>query len=252
VVTLDMRLDVGDELVVGLPANGNAAGAIDCLGHDPPFGPDRVYGAGKFKPSSCASPKGRRLRPGGAGLSRRRTDAGAAASAPVPGRLTTIAGDNPNWSARALPAHVPPAKRAFLIPGRKRSFRPGPELRQGLFGSLLLGGLLRLAVADSELLPIDDRCRGEAPVVRRPLDLEHGVVHRLAPSRQCLLELGLVVDVAVQRLVDAAREGLDDRLLDLLEAMFEKQRGQRCFEQGSKDVPVPRPTAELVFGNVDA
>src|SRR5438309_5447520 len=30
--------------VVGLPANGNAAGAIDCLGHDPPFGPDRVYG----------------------------------------------------------------------------------------------------------------------------------------------------------------------------------------------------------------
>src|SRR5439155_8909879 len=171
------------------------------------------------------------------------TPRGPAASAPVPGRLTTIAGDNPNWSARALPAHVPPAKRAFLIPGRKRSFRPGPELRQGLFGSLLLGGLLRLAVADSELLPIDDRCRGEAPVVRRPLDLEHGVVHRLAPSRQCLLELGLVVDVAVQRVVDAAREGLDDRLLDLLEAVFEKQRGQRCFEQGSKDVAVPRQTA---------
>jgi hypothetical protein len=36
----------------------------------------------------------------------------------------------------------------------------------------------------------------EAAVVRRPLDLEDGVVHLLARARERFLELRLVVDVA--------------------------------------------------------
>src|SRR2546426_3439695 len=71
------------------------------------------------------SPKGRRLRPGGAGLSRRRTDVGAAASAPVPTRLTAIANRRRGKSARAPPAHVP-REAAYPTLGESESFRPVP------------------------------------------------------------------------------------------------------------------------------
>src|SRR5580765_1517064 len=77
-VALDVLLDIGDELIVCLPANCHAAGAIYCLSHDPPFGRARVYAP--VPPGH----RGRRLRPGAAGLSRRRTDAGADAMRPCP------------------------------------------------------------------------------------------------------------------------------------------------------------------------
>src|SRR5205823_6295469 len=51
VVGLDMRLDIGDELVVGVAAQRLAAWAIDFLGHDPPFGPAGVYAAETSTPS---------------------------------------------------------------------------------------------------------------------------------------------------------------------------------------------------------
>src|SRR5438093_6493558 len=56
-----------------------------------------------FRPDP-AKHKGRKLRPGEAGLSWRRTDAGADALAPVPARKGTTA--KHHWSARARPARV--------------------------------------------------------------------------------------------------------------------------------------------------
>ena len=77
-VALNVLLDIGDELVVRLPANCHPAGAIDCLSHDPPFRSRAGVYADQLP---THSDQGRRLRPGEAGLSRRRTDAGADASA---------------------------------------------------------------------------------------------------------------------------------------------------------------------------
>ena len=51
----------------------------------------------------------------------------------------------------------------------------------------------------------------ERAVVRRALDVQHRVAHRAASPGKRLLKLGLEVDVAGQRVVDPAREGLDDR-----------------------------------------
>ena len=92
--------------------------------------------------------------------------------------------------------------------------------------------------------------RREAAIVRRPLDLEHGIIHRLAAPRERFLELGLVVDMAVQRVVDPAGERLHDRLLDLLETVLEKERGEGGFEECREHVAVSRETAELVRWNV--
>jgi len=68
------------------------------------------------------SHQGRTLRPGEAGLSGRRTDAGAAASAPVPARKGTDAEQRHQRSARALPAHVQ-REAPYPDPERKGSFR---------------------------------------------------------------------------------------------------------------------------------
>src|SRR6266576_2714750 len=75
-----------------------------------------------FRPSSWVAFKGRRLRPGGAGLSRRRTHVGTDAPAPVPTRLTSTANRRRGKSARAPPAHVQ-REAPYTTPARKRSFR---------------------------------------------------------------------------------------------------------------------------------
>ena len=49
------------------------------------------------------------------------------------------------------------------------------------------------------------------PVVRRPLHGQHRVLHLAPGARERLLELGLRVDVARARVLDALLERLDDR-----------------------------------------
>src|SRR5262245_53878386 len=127
------------------------------------------------------------------------------------------------------------------------AFRNDAERLEGLAGGLLLGGLLRRAATHPELLPGDLRGAHEPTIVWRPLDLEHGVVHLLARARESLLELGLVVDMARSRVLDALPEGLDDRGLDLLEAVLEVDGGDRRLEDGRENVPGARDPLQLVL-----
>src|SRR6478609_5422773 len=144
-----------------------------------------------------------------------------------------------------------------MAPGRTRPARSSldrryldAELGERLLGSFLLGSLLRLAGPLPQLLAVDYCGTAEAAVVRRPLDLEHGVVHRLSASRQRLLQLRLVVDVTRQRVLDAAGEGLDNRPLDRLESVLQEERGERSLEQRCEDVAVVREPVQLVVRNV--
>ena len=75
--------------------------------------------------------------------------------------------------------------------------------------------------------------------MRGPVDLEHGVRDRLPETRERLLQLGLVVDVRRQRVLDPSRESRDDRVLDLLEPVLEEERAERGLEQRGQHVPVP-------------
>ena len=88
--------------------------------------------------------------------------------------------------------------------------------------------------------------------MRRAFDLEHAVVHGLPAPCKRLLQLRLVVDVACQRIVDPPRERLHDRALDLLEAVFEEERGQCGLQQGREDVAVAREALELLRRDVGA
>src|SRR5690349_24925959 len=88
------------------------------------------------------------------------------------------------------------------------------ERVEGLLRRFLLGRLLRLSRALAELLAVDHGRAAETAVVRRPLDVEHGVADRLSAPRERLLQLGLVVDVARQRVLDAPGERIHDRTLD--------------------------------------
>src|SRR5438270_8546379 len=83
-----------------------------------------------------------------------------------------------------------------------RGFRR--ELRECLLRRRLLGLLLRAPRADAGLLPVDRHGAGERPVVRGPLDLDHGVPHLPMPARDRLLQLGLVVDLLGAGVRDAA------------------------------------------------
>ena len=94
--------------------------------------------------------------------------------------------------------------------------------------------------------PRDVRSAHEPPVVRRALDLEHGVVHLPARPGERLLELRLVVDVARARVLDLVGEGLDDRRLDLLEAVLEVERSDGRLEHRGQHVAAPRDALELV------
>src|SRR5215211_3226245 len=82
---------------------------------------------------------------------------------------------------------------------------------EGLLGGVLLGLLLRPTASDADLLAVDRRRSREDPVVRRALRLDDGIGDTASVPRQELLQLGLVVDVARERVVDAPLEGLDDR-----------------------------------------
>src|SRR5215208_4240181 len=101
------------------------------------------------------------------------------------------------------------------------------EAFERLAGGLLLGRLLGASRTNAELLAADGGRGGEAAVVRRPFHLDDAVVDALAAARERLLQLGLVVDVARARVLDAVREGIDDRALDRLEAVLEEERRQR-------------------------
>jgi hypothetical protein len=82
--------------------------------------------------------------------------------------------------------------------------------------------------------------------MRRPLRRQHDVRNLPAGARQRLLELGLVVDVARQRVLDPVDERLDDGRLDRGETVLEEQRAERGLEERREDVPVPREPVELL------
>jgi hypothetical protein len=120
------------------------------------------------------------------------------------------------------------------------------ERVQRLPRGFLLGSLLRRPTTDPELGARDMRGADEPPVVRRALDLEHGVVHLLAGARERLLELRLVVDVARAGVLDLVAEGCDDGGLDRLEAVLEVERSERGLEQSRKDVSAAGDAVELL------
>ena len=111
----------------------------------------------------------------------------------------------------------------------------------------LLGGLLRRAAADAELLAGDVGRADEAPVVRWALDLEDGVVHLLARPCERLLELRLVVDVARAGVLDPLAERLHDGWLDALEPDLEVHGRDGGLEHGCEDVPAARDPLQLVL-----
>ncbi len=97
-------------------------------------------------------------------------------------------------------------------PGRRLGGRGDLECLERLPRGLLLGILLRGASPRAE----PARRRRAPPTVKirscaGPSGREQRVGDRLAAPRDLLLQLGLVVDVVGERVVDAAREGLDDR-----------------------------------------
>ena len=179
---------------------------------------------------------------------RGRSDSAAARTSPAAGTHVEILVrsapmlDEPREAAartrpETLAAH--PSRRA---PGVE------PERRERLLSRLLLGGLLRRAAADAELLAVDQRRAREAPLVRRALDLEDLVLHRATVAGERLLQLRLVIDEGRQRVVDPVRERVDDSLLDLLEAVLEEERAERRLEQRREDVAVADEPVELVLG----
>src|SRR6266496_4329 len=117
-----------------------------------------------------------------------------------------------DWSSSFRGGERPPHRLS-------RAGEPGERLA----GGFLFGGLLRRALSDTRFLAVDHRRGRERPVVRRPVHVEHGIGNRPAEPRECFLELGLVVDVGRERVLDPAGEGADDGVLDPLEAVLEKE-----------------------------
>src|SRR5438445_6007317 len=118
--------------------------------------------------------------------------------------------------------------RSFQTGAQAETARPGNGVAsdassrvvqavESLPRSRLLGGLLRAPRPHSGLDAVDHRRAREGPVVRRALHLEHRVGHLAAPAGELLLELGLVVDMGVERVADPTLEGGDHRAFDLLE-----------------------------------
>ena len=123
--------------------------------------------------------------------------------------------------------------------------RMNAECRQRLGRRLLLGGLLRRAAADAELLAVDERGADEPALVRRPVDVEHVVLDAAPRPRQRLLELRLRVDVTGARILDPLVEGLHDRRRDDVEAVLEVDGRDRGLQQRGEHVPAQRDAVEL-------
>src|SRR5215211_83412 len=137
---------------------------------------------------------------------------------------------------------LPPPIGFTRLRGLGRLLGRDAEAFERLAGGLLLGRLLGASRTNAELLAADGGRGGKAAVVRRPFHLDDA----LAAARERLLQLGLVVDVARARVLDAVREGIDDRALDRLEAVLEEERRQRGLEQGREHVAVADEARELV------
>ena len=87
--------------------------------------------------------------------------------------------------------------------------------------------------------------------MRRPVDVEHRVRHRVPEAGGRFLELGLVVDVRRARVLDAPGEGGHDRILDPLEAALEEERSEGRLEQSGQHVLVFREAIQLFLGHVE-
>src|SRR5437868_10355466 len=148
---------------------------------------------------------------------------GCAARRCRPARRQTRRGPSRRTGNRPSASFEPPL-------GRRKTTRRRRAVERLLRGCLL-GGLLRAAGADTRLLAVYHRGAGERPVVRRALHLEHGVGDLQPAPGELLLQLGLVVDVARERVGDPALEGSDDCLLDGLEAVLEVDAGEAGLEQ---------------------
>ena len=79
-----------------------------------------------------------------------------------------------------------------------------------------------------------------------PSDVEQRVADRAAAPGELLLELGLVVDLVRERVLDPALERVDDRRRDRLEAVLEVERGERGLEHRREHVPVLGEPRRLV------
>jgi hypothetical protein len=120
------------------------------------------------------------------------------------------------------------------------------EACKRLARGVLLRRLLRSPGADPELLAVDHGRAGEAPVVRRPFDVDDGVGDGERPPSELLLELGLVVDVARDRVLDPVSKGGDDRGADRLESVLEVEGPEGGLDERGDDVPVLRELPELL------
>ena len=105
-------------------------------------------------------------------------------------------------------------------------------------GGRLLRVLLRRPAPGAERPLVDHRGRREVPVVRRALDVHDDVRDGASGAREALLQLGLVVDVGVDGVLDPRVERIDDRRLDVLEPVLEEEPGECRLEHGGEHVAV--------------
>ena len=82
--------------------------------------------------------------------------------------------------------------------------------------------------------------------MRRAGDVHDRVADMHPAAGERLLELGLVVDVIGQRVVDPLRERVDDRELDRLEPVLEEQRREGGLEERGEHVAIVREPRQLV------
>jgi len=81
--------------------------------------------------------------------------------------------------------------------------------------------------------------------VRRPGNLDDLVRDLTSEAGERLLQLGLVVDVRRQRVLDPLLEGIDDRPAQPLEPVREVESAERGLDERRQDVPVRREPLEL-------
>src|SRR6266480_2489515 len=121
------------------------------------------------------------------------------------------------------------------------------ELGERLPGRFLLGGLLRPALAATELLAVDDRRAREAAFVRGPVRRDLGIGDVATGPGEQLLQVGLVVDARGERVLDLVGEGVDDGVLDGGEAVLEEDRTERRLDHRREHVAVAREPFELLL-----